>query len=175
MRHLILMRHAETGMPPIGAPDKERPITMRGQQEAASQATLLISKQLAPDQTLYSSAKRTKATWDMVKSQMREHLPFDFKETGYDALYNASQDTLLKHITAVSENIDVLMVVAHNPGIHELAQKLSSPTSGRAHSSLAMEVQMVFPPASLVIFEVDSLGWHDVSQSTATLVHFSKV
>lgn len=175
MRHLIFMRHAEAGMPPIGAPDKERPLTMRGQQDAVTQAKHLIEHRIIPDKLLCSNAKRTCATWDMIKSQIANNLPLDFSEHRLDALYNAPADRLMQHLIQCDENIDVLMVIAHNPGIHEISQTLSTPMKGDSHSSLAMELQMGFPPASMAIFEIDSLGWHDVSHKTARLIQLFKV
>lgn len=175
MRHLILMRHAEAGMPPLGESDKQRPITMRGQQDAVNQAKLLLKNNITPDKVICSAAKRTSATWDMVKSQLVDHLPFDFEEDRRDKLYNASHGQIMDCIAEISENIDVLMIVSHNPGIHETAQNLSSPEKGSAHSALSLELQMGFPPASMAIFEIESLGWHDVSHHTAKLTHLFKI
>ncbi len=175
MRHLILMRHAEAGMPPLGEPDKQRPLTIRGQQDSVNQSKFLLKNNLIPDKTICSAAKRTSTTWDMVKSQLTNQLPFDFEEERLDSLYNASHGQLMDKIVNVSENIDILMIISHNPGIHETAQNLSNPTKGHAHSALSMELQIGFPPASMAIFEINSFGWHDVSYQTSKLVHLFKI
>lgn len=177
MRHLILMRHAESGMLPLGSgntSDKERPLTQRGQQDASMQGQNLIQHNIIPDLVLCSNATRTQSTWDMVHASIKDALTIDFQNELRDDLYHAGPRFLHDLISKASDNVDVLMIVAHNPGIHELSMQLATPLQGQTPSEAALSLQGGFPPATMAIFEIDAQGWFDISHTNAKLTHVIK-
>lgn len=169
MRHLILMRHAEAGYAAPGDKDFDRPLTQSGAKESRSQARVLEETRLVPDLVLCSPAKRTHDTWNGLQSGLAELLAIDFELQMPDSLYQATPDTILKMARAIPEQVDIALIVAHNPGIHEAALALAQPVNGQACSDLAVDLQGGFPPASMAVFECKIRGWQDVSHETATL------
>lgn len=118
MRHLILMRHAKTEPWHEGIDDAGRALTERGQTEAAIVSAALKAADLVPDTVLVSSARRTRETWSRMKD--------DFSETRMeirDDLYLAEADEIME-IALSSAETGTLMLIGHNPGIHEAAADL---------------------------------------------------
>jgi phosphohistidine phosphatase len=118
MRRLVLLRHAKAVRPTPGLADFDRGLEPRGRVEAARAARLMADLELAPDLALVSPAKRTRETW----SAMAETLPARAEQ--FDgALYDAHTGTLLASIAAHAE-VEALLVVAHNPGLKDVARAL---------------------------------------------------
>lgn len=174
MRHLILMRHAEAGYAAPGDKDIDRPLTNIGHKEAARQARFFQDHKLMPDLVLCSPAKRTQETWDRVGDSLSDSLSIDFTLELADNLYQATTDTILKLIRGISEQVDIALVVAHNPGIHEAALALAQPLDGQSPSDLALELQGGFPPASVAMFECKIRQWADVSHENVMLRQFAR-
>ena len=71
---------------------------------------------MAAYRVFMSSARRTHQTWDAVSEAMGDvevHLS--------PALYNASSDVLRRAVEAAEDDAGCLLLVAHNPGVHQLA------------------------------------------------------
>lgn len=146
---LVLMRHAEAADFVPGRPDRDRPLTDRGHAQAREASARLSG--LGLDQTLVSSALRTRET----ASDLGLSCPVE----PVDRLYNADPDTLREVIAdayAVAPDA-ALLVVAHNPGIHQLALELAGldlagPGAGPHGARLAHS----FPTATAVGLRVDA-------------------
>lgn len=172
MRHLILMRHAEAGFAGVGQNDFDRPLTERGIQSVLSQAKILRDHKILPDKIICSPALRTKTTWDVLHSQVKDHLSIDFQIDTPQSLYNASTAHITELIRGTYENVDILCLIGHNPGIHEITMSLSEPISGQPHSPLAMKTHASFPPATMAVFDFHGRNWFEASHKTLTLKHF---
>lgn len=174
MRHLILMRHAEAGYAAPGGKDFDRPLTASGLKEASRQALFLQRNNMVPDLVLCSPAKRTQATWGCLQQSLNELLSIDFVLDEAQDLYQAASHTILQQVTGIPERVDIALIVAHNPGIHEAALTLAQPLNGQAASEIAMELQNGFPTASMAVFECKIRQWADVNHEMATLRHLVK-
>ncbi len=169
MRHLILMRHAEAGYAAPGGPDFERPLTDKGKEAARGQAELLKTHKIVPDYVLCSPSVRTKNTWEELQSRLDVGLPVDFHLDCPMSLYQALPENILQELSGVPEQVDIVMMVGHNPGIHEAALTLAQPSNGQAHSDTALQLQTGFSPATMAVFECQIRNWRDVTNKTATL------
>lgn len=174
MRHLILMRHAEAGYAAPGDKDIDRPLTPIGHKEAARQARFFHDHKLMPDLVLCSPAKRTQETWARVHEALADSLSIDFALHHVETLYQAASATIVQLVHAIPEHVDIALIVAHNPGIHEAALTLSQPLDGHMPSDLAVELQGGFPPASLAMFECKIRQWSEVTHENVTLRQFAR-
>jgi len=85
-----------------------------------------------------------------------------------DALYNASENQLLQTAAAQPENISSLMIIAHNPGLHQLALKLAREGDAQLLRRLAVE----FPTCALVVIDLGDIAWCDIGKTRGTLKNF---
>ena len=74
-----------------------------------------------------------------------------------DDLYLASPGRLLARIEGAPREAKGLLVIAHNPGLGDLAHALAE--GGAAH--LVAEMRRKFPTAALATYEVDAPDWRD--------------
>lgn len=117
---LTLVRHGHAvPQAPAGQTDFERPLDRKGQAEAAEMARRYLELGLLPDLVRTSAAKRaheTASTFVRVMSLPAERLRPERN------LYLADVDALLAAIRETDAGVRHLMVVAHNPGLGDLAQ-----------------------------------------------------
>lgn len=143
-RLLLLMRHADAVTFAPGLGDVDRPLSERGEEQARRAGAYLRERALAPDLTLCSAAVRTRQTTDLLglAGPVRQ-------ET---ALYNAGSDTIREVIAGVGEDVGVLLVVGHAPGVPTLAHALADEATSDPEALTA--IRWGFPTATLVGIEV---------------------
>ena len=139
--HLYIMRHAKSDWSVPGQDDHERPINKRGQKNAKQLGQWMQSNNYIPQKIISSTAVRAKQTIELVCKQFRDK---DLNKIIYDKmLYLASPDTLIELIQLHKNEVDSIMLVAHNPGLEQLVHFLS--TSNEEYRSMTT--------ANLAIFE----------------------
>ena len=119
MRRLLLLRHAKTERPEPGERDRNRKLTKRGREDAPLIGAYMARHGLVPDLALVSPATRAEETWALVAKA----LPTAPKLVEEEGIYNAGRDKLIG-IIRKARDAHVLLVVGHNPGLHELAVSL---------------------------------------------------
>jgi phosphohistidine phosphatase len=166
MRQLLLMRHAKSSWDDPKLPDHARPLNGRGRLAAAAMGNEMRRLGLAPDVVLVSSARRTLQTLEALE-------PWD--ETPLiepmDALYLASGAQLLAVLHGVAETARSVLLIAHNPGMHELALSL---TGAHAMSQGVPAVRRLaegYPTAALAEFSVAG-PWWQLEEGGARLLRF---
>jgi phosphohistidine phosphatase len=122
MRRLTLMRHGEARWKDPGTEDFARPLSRRGTAGAQAMAARLRELALLPDRVMTSPARRTEQTADIVAQELDLPARHVRREEG---LYLASAAELLKIVHGTGPRIAHLMIIAHNPGVSELAQLLA--------------------------------------------------
>lgn len=118
MKRLILTRHAKSSWDDPASPDHDRPLNERGRTAAADLGQWLASRGYVPEEVLCSDAVRTQSTWEGIAPALPGTPILTLKPT----LYHAAADVMLavlRHAAA-----DVVMMIGHNPGISEFAQKI---------------------------------------------------
>lgn len=114
---LVLVRHAKSDWGDVGLPDHDRPLNDRGRRDAPRMAERLAATGFRPAALISSTALRARTTAGAFGAA----LGVDVIEE--PDLYGASPATLLR-VAAESGRASVLLV-AHNPGMTELAHALS--------------------------------------------------
>ncbi|MBE7218388.1 MAG: histidine phosphatase family protein [Caulobacteraceae bacterium] len=118
MRQLILLRHGHAEPRAPSGRDLDRALTPEGRRESARAGEALAAAGLRPDRALVSAARRTQETWTAA-AQALEGVASDVRED----LYEAGADALLEAAQACED--ETVLVVAHNPGVGELAARLA--------------------------------------------------
>jgi phosphohistidine phosphatase len=120
MRRLYLLRHAKTEPGEPGKPDRTRALVERGRADAGLIGVYLERHKLVPQRVLLSPALRAQETWQNMADAMKEP-PAAATE---DGLYDAGAPEMLAIIADAAEGVRSLMIVGHNPTLHEAALTL---------------------------------------------------
>jgi phosphohistidine phosphatase len=149
MRRLILLRHGKAESTAASGGDFERGLTERGRREAALTGQALAETGCAPDLVLVSTARRAMETWEAAQDAFPQA-----RMAPARGLYHASADALAEAIDAAGETVGSLMIVGHNPGLHELALTLMVRPKSRVEQSLADS----FPTGAAAVFQLHEDG-----------------
>jgi phosphohistidine phosphatase len=171
MRRLMLLRHAKTEHAAPSGHDQDRRLDERGRLDAAAIGTWIGRHPPLPDAVLVSTAVRARQTWeialDAMKNAVRVHQP---RVELLDELYGAEPTQLLRLIRlAEVTNPARLMLIGHNPGMHELALMLAG--SGDAAAKKSLEDNL--PTAGLAILDFAVDDWNEVAFRRGELVRFT--
>lgn len=110
------MRHTEANWG-FGLKDHERNLSNKGQRDARKLASWLTERQHQPTHALVSDAKRTQQTF--------ASLNFKCEAVILPELYLAPPENLV--LATLNIDTECLLVLAHNPGVAELAIKIAAP------------------------------------------------
>lgn len=165
MRRLILLRHAKTERDAPSGKDQDRRLDERGHRDGAEIGRWLALHGYSPDLALVSTAVRTQETWELLRevlpSTRVKHLP---------ALYGADTSELLSAIhSATTADPHCLLIIAHNPGLHELALALIA--SGDAAGRRALAANLPTSGVAVIDFKTDD--WDDVRFRSGRLERFA--
>lgn len=163
MRRLFLLRHAKTETHALSARDRDRRLEERGHNDAALIGQWLSAHPPLPDYVYVSTATRTRETWGIVASKLGKTVPHTF----LDEIYSADVADLLKIIRmAAIDDPDSLMIIGHNPALHELILDLLSarPTQETLRDNL--------PTGGLVAMDLPVDDWSEITPRSGRLVHY---
>lgn len=168
MRRLMLLRHAKTENEAPSGRDQDRRLDYRGRHDATEIGGWIGRHSPFPDLVLVSHAVRARQTWEIAWEAMKERVPEPQVEL-MPELYGADVSQLLETIHEAS-SIDPrrLMIVGHNPGMHELALALAGSGDGAARKALADNL----PTSGLAVFDFEIDDWTDVAFRRGRLVLF---
>ena len=159
MRRLMLLRHAKTENDAPSGRDLDRRLDNRGRQDAADIGGWIGRHPPFPDSVLVSHAIRAHQTWEIAWEAMKDLVPEPQIEL-VPELYGADPAQLLQIIRAASETDPRrLMLVGHNPGMHELALALAGSGDAAGRKALADNL----PTSGLAIFDFAIDDWTDVA------------
>ena len=154
MKRLILMRHAEAGWH-INMDDHERPLSASGIRDAKKIGSWLKEKAYMPDEVISSTSVRTRETLS--------YLLLDCPQIFERSLYLADAEQMKSTLqTLLSETV---ILLAHNPGITELAYDLMN--HEEKHENF-----MDFPAASTVVIDFKADRWSEVKSDSGIFVDF---
>jgi phosphohistidine phosphatase len=117
---LMLLRHAKSEKAEPGQRDHERRLNDRGERDAETIGAYLARHELLPDLVAVSTSQRTRQTWEHVAAMLSASPPASFEER----LYNAGAEAILAVVKETKPAVRTLMVIGHNPGLHEGARLL---------------------------------------------------
>jgi phosphohistidine phosphatase len=168
MRRLLLLRHAKTEHDAPSGHDQDRRLDDRGRRDAAEIGGWIGRHPPVPDFVLISAAVRTRQTWEIAREAMKRQVPQPQVEI-LPELYGADLSQLLQTIHAASAaDPQRLMIIGHNPGMHELALALTGGGDAAGHKALAENL----PTSGLAVFDFAIDDWADVAFRRGRLVQF---
>jgi phosphohistidine phosphatase len=168
MRRLMLLRHAKTENDAPSGRDEDRRLDERGRKDAAEIGGFIASHPPFPDSALVSPAVRAHQTWELAWAAMKDRVPELHVELVPD-IYGADPGQLLQCIRdASAADPQRLLVVGHNPGMHELALALTDGGDEAGRRALADNL----PTSGLVILDFATDDWNDVAFRRGRLVQF---
>jgi phosphohistidine phosphatase len=168
MRRLMLLRHAKTENDAPSGRDRDRRLDDRGLIDAAEIGGWIARHPPFPDLVLVSPAVRAHQTWEIAWQAMNGVVPQPQVEL-VPELYGADPSQLLQTIHRASgTDPQRLMLVAHNPGMHELALMLTGGGDAAGRKALADNL----PTSGLAVFDFAVDDWSEVAFRGGELVLF---
>lgn len=157
MLKLILLRHGKSSWDDARLDDFDRPLSPRGLRNVPEMGRRLARRGPAPDLIVSSTAVRALTTARGVAREIgyREDRIREAPE-----LYLASPDEILRVIRAAPAGVATLMVVGHNPGMTELANRLDDIRLDH------------MPTAAMLCVEFAAGNWSDIRPDEAGLCWF---
>jgi phosphohistidine phosphatase len=157
VKRLHILRHAKSSWDDPDLADRERPLAPRGERAAALIAEHARRERIAPELVLCSTALRARQTL----AALLPVLSGDFEIRLEEALYGAGVASVLGRLREVDDAVGSVLLVGHNPTLHELALALT-----------AREEELErFPTGALASMTLAS-PWADLAEGGAELVAF---
>jgi len=138
---VFLLRHGKSDWGQSDCPDHDRPLNARGRQAAMGVGRWFKSRDTPLQLIVSSTALRAYSTAICVA-----------REIDHDAdrivlkknLYLAEPDAYCQQLAQLAQDVSVVLVVGHNPGMSELAsrwlgQSIEMPTAGLVQVELALD------------------------------------
>jgi len=163
MRRLLVLRHAKTERPESGERDRDRKLTARGRADAPIIGAYMAHHGLLPQLALVSPATRAQETWVLIAEAFKK-APRMAKD---ERIYNAATETLLQVISA-ARGAPTLLMVGHNPGLHDLAVQLIA--SGDVETRERIKEKL--PTCGLVVIDFAFDDWSQLHNSSGRLERF---
>jgi len=164
MRRLILLRHAKAERASASGRDLDRALAARGREDAAAIGAHMARHGLVPDRALISPAARTRETWTVISAALSASPAAKFEER----LFNAAPETILQAIREAPADAHMLCVVAHNPGLQQLALLLAGSGDDEARSLIAEKL----PTCGLVVIDAGIDAWSELQPGRGRLDRF---
>ncbi len=160
---LYLLRHGDAALGGPELDDHDRPLNSAGQR-----AILVIGGHIAAlgvrfDRVLCSTALRTRQTWEGVAACQDHPAEAEYLST----LYLSGAVALQQQIRALPNKAETVMLIGHNPGLHETAAFYC----GGGDDDVLRELFMNFPPGGLAVLQFQD-PWDKLSGQTGRLRSF---
>ena len=153
MKRLLLLRHAKSSWDDQNLADFDRPLNDRGKAAAPFMGELIAARDLIPDEIVSSPAKRAVQTATLFKDSGGFEAPIRLDER----IYEAGPQTLKQVVSEFREELDVVMMVGHNPGFEGFVSLLT----GKQES---------MPTAAVAIIDLNIDKWSDVKNGEGGLI-----
>ncbi len=152
------MRHAKSSWDSPTLADHDRTLNDRGKQSAIAIGAWLKEKKLTPDEALVSSSLRTRETF--------AGLNIDISPTVMPELYHSSSDVLLETISHAEG--ETIIVIAHNPGIGDLALRLARMTQQHPNHTRFAD----YPTGATLVMQWNADSWDQIDWSEGKMLDF---
>jgi phosphohistidine phosphatase len=158
-----LLRHAKSDWDDPHLDDFDRPLSKRGQRAGERMRRYFADTEIRPDLVLCSTARRTRATWDLIAPAI--HPPPTFKPL--QGLYLAPASRILTVLRRLPEDCRAVMVIGHNPGIGRVATLLAR--EGRSLGRMRQK----YPTGALAVLTIEVETWRDIRAGRGRLLSFT--
>jgi phosphohistidine phosphatase len=162
VRTMILLRHAKSSWSDSTLADIDRPLAPRGKRASRKLAEHIRRKKIQPALVLCSPSRRTRQTLEAVEASLGKRCVVEL----VPQLYGASEQQLLEQLQALPDPVRSVMVIGHNPGLHDLALVLAS------HGPDLQRLEEKFPTGALATLVVGGEHWTALGPGAAELVDY---
>jgi phosphohistidine phosphatase len=140
MKTLLILRHAKSSWSNLALADIDRPLNKRGKRNAPRIGTLLRDDDLVPELIISSPALRARKTAKAVS----DNSGYEGKIEIQGEFYPGDPDSFIEAFYSIPDQLERILIVAHNPGLEELLYVLTGesarmPTSALAQVSLPVD------------------------------------
>jgi phosphohistidine phosphatase len=161
---LLIFRHAKAEKSTPGMRDRDRPLAVRGFKDAPRMGAFMAHHALIPDHALVSPSRRTRETWEGLAGELPAGIPAYFE----DRLYDAPAEAIIALIRETAGDVGTLLVVGHNPGLHEAAKRLIASGDVEARERLNEGL----PTSSLAVIDFAGDDWEKLHPRSGRLERF---
>jgi phosphohistidine phosphatase len=161
---LLMFRHAKAEKGAPGTRDRDRPLAGRGLKDAPRMGAFMAHHGFIPDYALVSPARRTRETWEGLASELPKGTPVYFD----DRLYDATPEAIIAALRETSADVGTLLVVGHNPGLHEAAKRLIA--SGEVEARERLNEGL--PTSGLAVIDFPGRDWEKLHPRSGRLERF---
>jgi phosphohistidine phosphatase len=162
VRTVVLLRHGKSSWSDSTLADIDRPLAPRGERASRKLAKYIRRKRIRPALVLCSPALRARETLEAVEASLGKRCVVEV----VPQLYAASEQELLERLQALPEAVSSVMLIGHNPGLHDLALVLAS------RGADLPQLEEKFPTGALATLVVHSESWTTVGAGDAELVDY---
>ena len=155
MKTIHFLRHAKSSWDNFELKDYDRPLSTRGIQDADLMGNYFRSKKIKLDLVISSPSKRTTETLEHFFQFERPKVQFE------ESIYHATLDEILDVIFSIPEDTESIMLVGHNPSMHEITEYLGNKFINK------------YPTCCLAALTIDS-SWNEISQGCGKLEFIKK-
>ena len=157
MKKLVIMRHAKSSWKDSTLNDHDRPLNKRGERDAPAMGKRLANRSVSPDLIVSSTAVRAITTARAVA----ETIHYDIhKIVQSRKLYLADLDQLIQIIQKLDNDLELVFLFGHNPGMTELANHLGTTPI------------VNLPTCGFVELHYDCNSWKEIKHAKPTLEYF---
>ena len=153
MKKLLLIRHAKSSWADNDLDDHERPLNERGERDSFTMARYLADADEGLDVIFSSTAARALDFAHVISEFTDVTLVPDL------TFYTFDEDELMEIIRSLPDEATRVAVVAHNPAIHRVVERLSEAEFNK------------FPTAAIASFECHVEQWCDITESNCELIY----
>ncbi len=163
---ILLLRHAKSSWDRPGLTDHDRPLAPRGERAAPAMGAHFAGAGMRVDRIISSTAARAASTARRFRDRFDDRCPLTLRRD----LYHADATDLLAIALeeAGSDDEARIMLVGHNPGMHDLALFLC----GEGEADEVARLQAKFPTGALAEFELPRRATDRVQPGSARLLRF---
>jgi phosphohistidine phosphatase len=161
MLTLSLLRHAKSSWKSPELQDHERPLALRGMNDAPLMGGAMAERGIDPELVLCSSARRTVDTLALVLPELKVEPKVIYE----DALYHATPAEMLEILRQIPPGARRVMIVGHNPEIQVFALDLIG--SGPKH--MRDKLKEKYPTAGLAVINFTAGLWSSIDVNSGSL------
>lgn len=161
---LMLLRHAKSEKAEPGMRDHARRLNGRGREDAGAMGSYMARHKLRPDIAMVSTAVRTRETWELLSERL-DGAPAAALD---ERLYDATTESILEAARETGPGVKSLLLVGHNPGLHDLARHLIASGDVEARERLNEGL----PTSGLVVIDFAGSAWRKLGPHGGRLERF---
>jgi phosphohistidine phosphatase len=157
MRRITLLRHAKSDWDNPSQNDFHRTLNQRGEKNAKLIAKRLKNSGVRPSLIISSDAVRAISTARLIARGIG--YPIEFIQPDHE-LYLASPVGIIDVLEREGENYTDVMIIGHNPGLTELANRLSN-----------SQIDNI-PTCGVFAVDIEIDSWADLANTQGTMNYF---